>query len=136
MATSPQRIDEHSPAPAFAACMQYRSAGPRGFAHDGGGLTRTQFRPPPARALPEPGTTGRHSLSTQIDQGTEILVTGATGYVGGRLVPALLQRGYRVRCLVREPRKLEERMWRSDPRVTVIESDLSNPPELVTQMQG
>ncbi len=33
-----------------------------------------------------------------------ILVTGATGYVGGRLVPRLLEAGYRVRCLVRDPR--------------------------------
>jgi uncharacterized protein YbjT (DUF2867 family) len=38
-----------------------------------------------------------------------IFVTGATGYVGGRLVPLLLEAGYRVRCLVREPRKLDAR---------------------------
>ena len=56
--------------------------------------------------------------------------------MGGRLVPALLDRGYRVRCLVREPRKLEERVWRVDPRVTVIQSDLSNPPQLAKQIQG
>ena len=33
-----------------------------------------------------------------------ILVTGATGYVGGRLIPLLLARGYRVRVLVRDRR--------------------------------
>ena len=38
-----------------------------------------------------------------------ILVTGATGYIGGRLVPRLLERGYRVRCLARDPRKLAGR---------------------------
>jgi len=30
-----------------------------------------------------------------------ILVAGATGYVGGRLIPALLQKGYRVRAMAR-----------------------------------
>ncbi len=36
-----------------------------------------------------------------------ILVTGATGYVGGQLVPRLLERGYRVRCLVRGASRLQ-----------------------------
>lgn len=54
-----------------------------------------------------------------------IAVTGATGYVGGRLVSALLDAGYRVRCIVREPRKLDQRPWSSDPRVSIARSDLS-----------
>ncbi len=40
-----------------------------------------------------------------------ILVTGATGYIGGRLVPRLLDAGYRVRCLARDPARLEGRSW-------------------------
>ena len=32
-----------------------------------------------------------------------VLVTGATGFIGRRLIPALLAAGYRVRCLVRRP---------------------------------
>ncbi len=40
-----------------------------------------------------------------------ILVTGATGYVGGRLVPRLLEAGYRVRVLVRDPARLQGRVW-------------------------
>ncbi len=65
-----------------------------------------------------------------------IFVTGATGYVGGRLVPSLLRAGYMVRCLAREPRKLEERPWRNDPKVDVVTGDLSDVDQLVEQLQG
>ena len=34
------------------------------------------------------------------------LVTGATGYIGGRLVPRLLEAGFKVRALARTPEKL------------------------------
>lgn len=47
----------------------------------------------------------------------DILVTGATGYVGGRLVPRLLAAGHTVRCLVRDPRRLTA-PWRD--RVEVV----------------
>ena len=50
-----------------------------------------------------------------------ILVTGATGYVGGRLVPRLLDAGYRVRCLVRDPSRLQGRPWLK--RVEVVSGD-------------
>ena len=46
----------------------------------------------------------------QLSLGT-ILVTGATGYVGGRLVPELLARGYAVRVLVRAAAPGEEDRW-------------------------
>lgn len=50
-----------------------------------------------------------------------ILVTGATGYIGGRLVPALLERGYEVRVLAREPLKLGRKHW---SHVDVFEGDV------------
>jgi uncharacterized protein YbjT (DUF2867 family) len=44
---------------------------------------------------------------------TRVLVTGATGYIGGRLVPELLAAGYDVRVLARHPERLDTRPWRS-----------------------
>ena len=54
-----------------------------------------------------------------------ILVTGATGYVGGRLVPRLLEEGYRVRCYARSPEKLADRSWTTHPGVEMVQGDLS-----------
>ncbi|SEH63072.1 Uncharacterized conserved protein YbjT, contains NAD(P)-binding and DUF2867 domains [Mycolicibacterium rutilum] len=52
------------------------------------------------------------------------LVTGATGYIGGRLIPALLERGYQVRALARTPDKLADVPWRD--RVEVVQGDLGD----------
>jgi uncharacterized protein YbjT (DUF2867 family) len=52
-----------------------------------------------------------------------VLVLGATGYVGGRLVPELLAAGHQVRCAVRTPAKLDGRVWRD--RVEVLEADVT-----------
>jgi uncharacterized protein YbjT (DUF2867 family) len=65
-----------------------------------------------------------------------IFVTGATGYVGGRLVPALLAAGRSVRCLAREPRKLEERPWRAHPNVAVVAGDMRDVDILAGQLEG
>jgi uncharacterized protein YbjT (DUF2867 family) len=63
-----------------------------------------------------------------------ILVTGATGYVGGRLAPRLLEKGYRVRCLARDPARLRGRPWFK--RVEVAGGDALEPDSLVRAMQG
>jgi uncharacterized protein YbjT (DUF2867 family) len=65
-----------------------------------------------------------------------VLVTGATGYIGGRLVPRLLDRGFRVRCLVRSKRKLESRPWFDDQRVEIIERDLLDADGLADDLRG
>lgn len=65
-----------------------------------------------------------------------VFVTGPTGYVGGRLVPVLLNAGYSVRCVAREARKLEERPWRRDPKVEVVVGDLSDVDKLAAQLKG
>ncbi len=63
-------------------------------------------------------------------------VTGVTGYVGGRLVPMLLDKGYEVLCLVRNPRKLDNRHWRNDPKVEVVADDVSSVEELSAKLKG
>ena len=50
------------------------------------------------------------------------LVTGATGYVGGRLVPELLAAGHRVRVMVRDKRRIEGRDWADDVEVAVADA--------------
>jgi uncharacterized protein YbjT (DUF2867 family) len=63
-----------------------------------------------------------------------VLVTGATGYVGGRLVPALLEAGYLVRCLVRDPARLQGRPWAE--RVEIVRGDALRPESLGPAMAG
>lgn len=61
-----------------------------------------------------------------------VLVTGASGYVGGRVVPELLERGHRVRCVVRTPRKLDQAAWCS--QVEIVQADIAD--DLTDAMEG
>ncbi len=63
-----------------------------------------------------------------------VLVTGATGYIGGRLVPRLLDLGYPVRCLVRDPTRLQGRPWFD--AVDVVAGDVLLPESLGAAMEG
>ena len=65
-----------------------------------------------------------------------VLVTGATGYIGGRLVPRLLEAGYRVRCLAREPRKLSDRPWAESVNVEILRGDIADRDALCAAMEG
>ena len=57
-----------------------------------------------------------------------VLVTGATGYIGGRLVPLLLARGHSVRVLVRDARRLASKPWANE--VEVVQGDVHDPSTL------
>ena len=76
--------------------------------------------------------TKRYNPSMPADE--LVLVTGATGYVGGRLVPRLLDAGYRVRCLVRDPRRLQGRSWQS--RVELVPGDALDASSLEAACRG
>jgi uncharacterized protein YbjT (DUF2867 family) len=56
------------------------------------------------------------------------LVTGATGYIGGRLAPRLIEDGHEVRCLTRSVGRMRDVPWA--PQVEVVEGDLTDLPSL------
>lgn len=51
-----------------------------------------------------------------------VLVTGATGYIGGRLIPRLIEQGHAVRALARDPERLAGRPWSG--QVEIVQGDL------------
>lgn len=64
-----------------------------------------------------------------------ILVTGATGYVGGRLIPRLLEKGYRVRVLVRGGvERLNGRSWQNQVEIAI--GDVLDPASLSEVLSG
>ena len=65
-----------------------------------------------------------------------ILVTGGTGYVGGRLIPLLLEKGYRVRAVARSLQKLQSRPWAGFPNVELMAADLLDPAALRKAVAG
>lgn len=62
------------------------------------------------------------------------LVTGATGYIGGRLVPELLAAGYRVRVLSRHPDRLRDVAWFDE--VEVVRGDAGEPDQVREALRG
>ncbi len=65
-----------------------------------------------------------------------ILVTGATGYVGGRLIPALLDAGYRVRAMGRSLDKLACRPWAQHEQIELVQGDVLEDASLKKAAKG
>lgn len=62
------------------------------------------------------------------------LVTGASGYIGGRLVPELLAGGHEVRCMARSAGRLRDLPWA--PRVEVVQADARDPEATRAALEG
>lgn len=67
---------------------------------------------------------------------TPVLVTGATGYVAGRLIPVLLDAGYRVRAMGRSVEKMACRPWGRHPGVELVQGDIMDPSSLQAAFNG
>jgi uncharacterized protein YbjT (DUF2867 family) len=65
-----------------------------------------------------------------------VAIAGATGYIGGRLIPRLLADGFLVRCLARAPGKLEDRPWSSHPGVEILGANLHDLASLTVHLTG
>ncbi|MFO0905538.1 MAG: NAD(P)H-binding protein [Pirellulales bacterium] len=77
-------------------------------------------------SLPPPNT-------SNVPTGTTVLLTGASGYVGGRLIRPLEQQSVGLRCLARSPDRLRPLVGAS---TEVVQGDVLDPPSLTAALQG
>ena len=78
---------------------------------------------PTKRSTPPDSKSPGDEIIRQTRTPRRVLVLGATGYIGGRLVPRLLQAGHEVRVGVRRPEKLKQVPWAADVDVRTVDLD-------------
>ena len=86
----------------------------------------------PSRGYPNEGLFCDELPTRRRPEIGKILVTGASGYIGGRLVPELLARGYQVRAMVRMASPVYETRW---PGAEIVVADALRPESLQAAMQ-
>ena len=74
-----------------------------------------------------------YAILSDMEEKPLILLTGATGYIGGRLLTLLEERGERIRCLVRHPRYIRSRI---KPDTELATGDLLDPESVESAMKG
>ena len=75
-------------------------------------------------ATTPPRTPGSNQPRPDLAGPKRVLVSGVTGYIGGRLVPRLLAKGHRLRCVARNPDRLAGYPWQG---VEIVRGDLEDP---------
>jgi len=65
-----------------------------------------------------------------------ILIAGASGYVGARLAPRLLDAGFQVRTLARTPAKIANQPWGQHSRLEIVQGDVLDPESLKAALSG
>ena len=83
--------------------------------------------------LAAPAVNGAHGPRPTLPAGSKVLITGATGFVGGRLAEMLLEQGAEVRCVVRNFGHAT-RIARMGPKI--IPADLANAEQMDKAIEG
>src|SRR4051812_3236014 len=84
--------------------------------------------------MPDMSRPDQPASDLDIEPSRTVLVTGPTGYIGGRLIPELLDSGLSVRVLSRSPQRLRDRPWHD--QVDIVTGDASRAEDVARALKG